>query len=169
MLLIQANVSNGTLQTFFPNFWFKMNHEELALQLHELGIDCLSEDLFNDSDYYENTNIDTLERNVQFLMAKVENVRVKGVGYVACLVSESGRVYELIRTLRNCIYGKVKHGVLLEVENDGVYVRTQLQVAMKIMSKEIIDRGELMENPMIELAAQQKLAVPGHPNVLTMV
>lgn len=33
----------------------------------------------------------------------------------------------------------------------------------------IIDEGNLQENPLVELAAQQYLSSPGHENVLTLV
>ena len=106
---------------------------------------------------------------VHFLHAEIRHCQVVGVGTLPCLFSESGNVYEFVRTLRKCIYGKVKHAVRLIPAADGSYSRTSDEVAIKVMSKAIIEQGQLQENPMIELASQQHLGTPGHPNVLTLV
>lgn len=120
-----------------------------------------------------------LAYDVQFLNARLVELPVHGIGLVSCLVSESGHIYEFIRTLRKCIYGKVKHAVRLSLycpetthgdQSGGrIYLRTTDEVAIKIMSKSIIERGECAENPMVELACQQYLASPGHPHVLSLV
>ena len=40
---------------------------------------------------------------------------------------------------------------------------------MGFLLQVIIEEGNLQENPLVELAAQQYLSVPGHENVLTLV
>lgn len=106
---------------------------------------------------------------VEFLNAEIRHCQVECVGAVPCLISESGNVYEFIRTLRKCIYGKVKHAVRLIRTSSGTFSRTTDEVAVKVMSKAIIEQGHLQENPMVELASQQCLGDPGHQNVLTLV
>lgn len=38
-----------------------------------------------------------------------------------------------------------------------------------VLLQAIIEEGNLQENPLVELAAQQYLSHPGHENVLTLV
>lgn len=111
-----------------------------------------------------------LPEEVQFMNAELRHCELQGIGVVLALVSGSGRVYEFIRTLRRCIYGKVKHAVRLERNpTTGTFERTNEEVAVKVMSKAIIEEGQLQENPLVELATQQYLAEPGHDNVLTLI
>ena len=117
---------------------------------------------------------------VNFLQARIQTLsilvseknhpmRKPLINVLPCLVSESGHVYEFIRTLRKCIYGKVKHAVLLEKVNPEenqlnttlMFRRTTTEVAIKVMSKAIIQQGHLQENPMVELMCQQHLGNPG--------
>lgn len=72
-----------------------------------------------------------------------------------------------IRTLRECIYGVVRHGVTLE-QREGFYrYRLDQQVAIKCMSKSLItrQRGRIREDPISELAILQLLSAPGHLHV----
>lgn len=93
------------------------------------------------------------------------------VRWVRCIVSvETRRAYCFVRTLRECIYGVVRHGLALE-ERDGLYrYLPDRQVAIKCMSKRLIEeqrrhRNGIQEDPMNELAALQLLANPGHAHV----
>lgn len=94
------------------------------------------------------------------------------VRWVRCIVSaETRRAYCFVRTLRECIYGVVRHAVALE-ERDGLYrYLPDRQVAIKCMSKRLIaeqrrqGRNGIQEDPMNELAALQLLASPGHAHV----
>jgi len=47
----------------------------------------------------------------------------------------NGHVYKVIKTLRECIYGKVRVATVCRLFNDGLYHETQELVALKIMSK----------------------------------
>lgn len=92
------------------------------------------------------------------------------VRWVRCVVaSETGLAYCFVRTLRECIYGVVRHGVTLEQRHgDGLYrYDAARQVAIKCMSKRLIaqQRGRIREDPISELAALQLLAAPGHAHV----
>jgi len=40
---------------------------------------------------------------------------------------------------------------------------------VRVARQAIIEEGNLQENPLVELAAQQYLSQPGHENVLTLV
>ncbi len=90
------------------------------------------------------------------------------VRWVRCVVSsETGLAYCFVRSLRDCIYGVVRHGVTLE-RRDGLYhYRLDRQVAIKCMSKRLIEqqRHRIREDPINELAALQMLATPGHLHV----
>jgi len=48
---------------------------------------------------------------------------------------QNGHVYKVIRTLRECIYGKVRVACICQLFNDGLYHQTSQLVALKIMSK----------------------------------
>lgn len=96
----------------------------------------------------------------------------ESVRWLRCLVSaETGRAYCFTRTLRECIFGVVRHGVTLEKDAGagGVYRLCPSQpVAIKCVSKQKIEegRGRLRENPIDELAALQMVgAGGGHQHV----
>lgn len=99
------------------------------------------------------------------------------VRWVRCVVaSEIGLAYCFVRTLRECIYGVVRHGVTLvkgsRHGDDGLYrYDASRQVAIKCMSKRLIarQRGRIREDPINELAALQLLAAPGHAHVQRLV
>ncbi|RLN91016.1 hypothetical protein BBJ28_00007381 [Nothophytophthora sp. Chile5] len=150
---------------------------ELQEQLQALGINP-SDDVFRTgSEEYDHNGLSSpIPQEVRFLNAELRRCPVEGVGVVLALFSGSGAVYEFVRTLRKCIYGKVKHAVRLQMTPNGTFVRTHFEVAIKVMSKVrkptlwmvIIEEGNLQENPLVELAAQQYLSIPGHENVLTL-
>ena len=171
---------------------------ELQRQLQALGINP-SDDVFRTgSEEFDHNGLSSpIPQEVRFMNAELRRCPVEGVGMVLAVFSGSGAVYEFVRTLRKCIFGKVKHAVRLQMTPNGSFVRTQLEVAIKVMSKVcccmypfilyngmrsddvfllcvvatqvIIEEGNLQENPLVELAAQQYLSVPGHENVLTLV
>ncbi|EGZ24569.1 hypothetical protein PHYSODRAFT_325679 [Phytophthora sojae] len=143
---------------------------ELQQQLQALGINP-SDDVFRTgSEEYDHNGLSSpIPQEVRFMNAELRRCPVEGVGMVLAIFSGSGAVYEFVRTLRKCIYGKVKHAVRLQMTPNGTFVRTQFEVAIKVMSKVIIEEGNLQENPLVELAAQQYLSVPGHENVLTLI
>lgn len=105
------------------------------------------------------------------------------VRWVRCLVSaETGKAYCFVRTLREAIFGVVRHGVMLERDertavgggrgeggNGGFYrYRPDKQVAIKCMDKMKVleQRGRIREDPMNELSALQLLQQGGgHANV----
>lgn len=171
--------------------------EELQRQLQALGINP-SDDVFRTgTEQFDHNGLSSpIPQEVHFLNAELRRCPVEGVGVVLCLFSGAGFVYEFVRTLRKCIYGKVKHAVRLQLTPHGTFVRTNFEVAIKVMSKvrrawcgvvcldgggpstddeynddaqAIIEEGNLQENPLVELAAQQYLSQPGHENVLTLV
>ena len=122
---------------------------------------------------YSNTT-PLLSSNISFpwLSSKWISLLVShSVAQVVCLQSHDGVTYEILRTLRACIYGKVKHGIVLELQRDGVYVRTSMQVAIKIMTRSIIQQNSqhLVENPLMELSTQALLSLPGHEHVLKLM
>ena len=88
---------------------------------------------------------------------------------------QNGHVYKVVRTLRECIFGKVRSAAVCRLYNDGLYHETQDLVALKIMSKERIrkkvakDGTAVTENPRDELLAMQFLAVPGCAHILRLV
>lgn len=99
------------------------------------------------------------------------------VRWVRCVVAaETGLAFCFVRTLRECIYGVVRHGVALEKGgrhgDDGLYrYDASKQVAIKCMGKRVIarQRGRIREDPISELAALQLLAAPGHAHVQRLV
>mmetsp|Transcript_12561 Transcript_12561/g.16494 ORF Transcript_12561/g.16494 Transcript_12561/m.16494 type:complete len:337 (+) Transcript_12561:127-1137(+) len=91
---------------------------------------------------------------------------------VTCIqCQESGNVYQFVRTLRDCIYGKVKHAIQIRIAADGVYDYTTVQVAIKVMYRQRIRemRGRHNENPMSEIAAMEYLSDPGNTHVLSLI
>jgi len=91
---------------------------------------------------------------------------------VTCIqCSCTGNVYQFIRTLRECIYGKVKHAIKIKESPDGIYDYTEVQVAVKIMYRERIQafQGRHSENPMNEIAAMEQLSQPGNAHVLPLI
>jgi len=103
------------------------------------------------------------------------------IRWVRCIVSaETGNAYCFVRTLREAIYGVVRHGVMLERDEgtavggreggSGGFYRYRLdkQVAIKCMSKKKVaeQRGRIREDPINELSALQMLKEGGgHANV----
>ncbi|KAF0737509.1 hypothetical protein Ae201684P_006522 [Aphanomyces euteiches] len=147
---------------------------ELVAQLHALGIriDPTDQVFPTGAEATDTYGLASpIPQEVHFTNAELRNCHVMGVGVLPCLFSGSGHVYEFVRTLRKCIYGKVKHAVQLKLHpnGNGTFVRTNVEVAIKVMSKSIIQHGNLQENPLVELATQQYLSTPGHPNVLTLI
>ncbi|CAM9476742.1 unnamed protein product, partial [Heterosigma akashiwo] len=88
---------------------------------------------------------------------------------ISCL--DSGNIYQFVRTLRDCIYGKVKHAIKIYQAADGIYDYTQEQVAIKVMYRQKIRelRGRHNENPMSEIAAMEYLSDPGSQYVLSLI
>lgn len=70
--------------------------------------------------------------------------------------SQSGMFYELDRTLKNAIYGKVVLGYVIapNPQNDGSFLQTGGRVAIKVISKEryIAVRHQTQEHPDKEMA-----------------
>ncbi|KAL0583849.1 hypothetical protein ABG067_006293 [Albugo candida] len=144
--------------------------ENLQKQLQALGIQSTDQAFETGTEKFDVDGLHSrIPQQVHFLNAELRRCEVEGAGMIVCLFSGSGHVYEFVRTLRKCIYGKVKHAVQLQLTERGTLVRTNVEVAIKIMSKEIIQEGNLQENPLVELAAQQYLSKPGHPHVLTLI
>lgn len=110
--------------------------EELQKQLQALGINP-SDDVFRtgSEQYDQNGLCSPIPQEVHFMNAELRRCHVEGVGVVVGLFSGSGHVYEFVRTLRKCIYGKVKHAVRLQMTVNGTFVRTHYEVAIKVMSK----------------------------------
>lgn len=127
--------------------------------------------------YNFNTNTSILCANpsfdnindVQYRKTRIEELYLEGIGKSPCLISESGNIYEFIRTLRKCIYGKVKHAVRVEKNiQTNQYYRTNDELAIKVISKDILKNSELHENPIDELKCQSHLGNPGHENILAI-
>jgi hypothetical protein len=109
---------------------------ELQQQLQALGINP-SDDVFRTgSEEFDHNGLSSpIPQEVRFMNAELRRCPVEGVGMVLAIFSGSGAVYEFVRTLRKCIYGKVKHAVRLQMTPNGTFVRTQFEVAIKVMSK----------------------------------
>eukprot|EP00501_MAST-03F_sp_TOSAG23-6_P001918 GSMAST32.ASY1.ANO1.1998.1 assembled CDS len=97
-----------------------------------------------------------------------------------CLSSASGRIYWPYKTLKDCIYGKVKAAVELVQSPDepGVFNITKTYVAIKLIHKKGANIGlpistkmftSHAENPVTETAYQQYLSTPGYPYVAKVV
>lgn len=110
--------------------------DELRKQLQALGISA-SDDVFRTgSEQYDHNGLcSPIPQEVHFMNAELRRCQIEGVGIVLCLFSGSGHVYEFVRTLRKCIYGKVKHAVRLHMTPNGSFLRTNFEVAIKVMSK----------------------------------
>lgn len=110
--------------------------DELQKQLQALGISA-SDDVFRTgSEQYDHNGLcSPIPQEVHFMNAELRRCQIDGVGVVLCLFSGSGHVYEFVRTLRKCIYGKVKHAVRLHMTPHGTFLRTNYEVAIKVMSK----------------------------------
>ena len=134
---------------------------------------------FNGTGFYTTSQLRTelealgiqAQQDNGFSYGTITTLLVESVGYSECLLDnqQNSIAYEVIRTLRKCIYGKVKHAVLLEYDiNRQVWIRNiESQVALKIMNKEIIQSNTLLENPLNEIALQSSL-MP-HSNVLSVI
>ena len=63
------------------------------------------------------------------------------------LVTAQGPAYEFIRTLKDCIYGKVKHVVAVDEAPGGGWVRReplgQQQYALKIIRRDMLPGGAM--------------------------
>ena len=81
------------------------------------------------------------------------------VKHFECIQSESSCAYCLVKTLSVAIYGKVKQAALVEDRGGGRYVANLAKMcAIKVISKAILQRGELAEDPRAEVATMQELA-----------
>jgi len=86
-----------------------------------------------------------------------------------CLTSRNGNTYFMTRTLRDCIYGKVKHALrLVSVEPDVFTLGDAF--AIKCIRKAMVEqyRGRHNEDPIKELNLMWFLTYErgGHPNVM---
>jgi hypothetical protein len=109
--------------------------EELQKQLQALGIRPTDDVFRTGSEAYDQNGLcSPIPQEVHFMSAELRRCEVEGVGVILCLFSGS-HVYEFVRTLRKCIYGKVKHAVRLQMTPKGTLIRTNFEVAIKVMSK----------------------------------
>ena len=83
--------------------------------------------------------------------------------------SQSGQFFELDRTLKNAIYGKVVLGYILQLSDlsDGTFVQTGEKIAIKVISKERYEavRHQTQEHPDKEMAVLSYLyetPLPAH-------
>ena len=76
------------------------------------------------------------------------------------LVSDSGNIYEIGRSLKSAIFGEVLHAVLLlsAESQESVYRRSDQHIAIKRISRDEVRRGGRIENPMEEIRALQYLS-----------
>lgn len=110
--------------------------ENLQKQLQALGIQSTDQAFETGTEKFDVDGLHSrIPQQVHFLNAELRRCEVEGAGMIVCLFSGSGHVYEFVRTLRKCIYGKVKHAVQLQLTERGTLVRTNVEVAIKIMSK----------------------------------
>ncbi|CAM9183710.1 unnamed protein product [Chrysoparadoxa australica] len=99
------------------------------------------------------------------------------VGEHKLLISSSGNIYRLVRTIRKAIYGSVKDSVQAEVSNGTIrWCRDEsgemIRFAIKAMPWETINRlrGKCAEDAFQEVGASGHLARGGgHPNVATPI
>jgi serine/threonine protein kinase len=89
-----------------------------------------------------------------------------------CLVSESGRFYEIGRFIRKTIFGHVSHGLELRASPAGdILVRldppAHIAIKVYLQSKLVELRGRTQENPFKEMAAMQHITNSGgHLNII---
>jgi serine/threonine protein kinase len=83
------------------------------------------------------------------------------------LSSSSGMFYKFSVVIKKAIYGLVVKGLVLRPTESGTYVRTGEVVALKVCSKDVLQRigGATLENPITEIGAMQALGLPRHPNL----
>jgi len=92
------------------------------------------------------------------------------------------RAYEIVRTEKDCLMGKVVAAVELEPvdASRGLYrmpssLARMRYVAIKILSRVCMERGvtrgghPVLETPLSEVAIMRALSAPGHDNVLRML
>ena len=88
-----------------------------------------------------------------------------------CLYSPTGTVYEIDRKIKECIYGQVHVGLVLQpTVQEKVFSRSSQLVAIKIIRKrKLAELGpNCNENPMKEIAAMQFVG-NDHPNVISLI
>ena len=91
-----------------------------------------------------------------------------------CLISvrpdgSNSAYYEISRKLRQCCYGEVRAGVELKPSIvPGLYVRTEMKVAIKISSKtRLVAHPNPVEDPIREISVLQNMEL--HDNVIRLV
>ncbi|CAN0373473.1 unnamed protein product [Pylaiella littoralis] len=90
---------------------------------------------------------------------------------------DSGSMFMFVRMLKPAVYGSVWDALEIQLEDDGHFtVRRderglQRRLAVKRMPWKRINklRGQVMEDPLHEIAALARLQEPGHPHVLKVV
>jgi serine/threonine protein kinase len=102
------------------------------------------------------------------LTAEVENetgqVEVKNV-----LSSASGVFYKFSIVIKKSICGLVVRAKVLVPTQEGQFVTTGREVAIKVCAKDVLQRvgGVSLENPILEIGAMQDFGQPNHPNLST--
>jgi len=96
-----------------------------------------------------------------------------------CVVDIPRATYFIfVKSLRDTIYGHVALYQVGKLEDDGVVRPTNLahgRVAIKMCKKDLVDRrvsrsgARVQEDPIRELAIQQRLSEPGHRYVMTLL
>lgn len=109
---------------------------DLEHQLQTLGIQPTNKTFFTKTAQYDTNGLRSpIPQEIKFMNAELRRCEVENCGVTICLFSGAGNFYEFVRTLRKCIYGKVKHAVQLRMTSRGTLARTNTEVAIKIMSK----------------------------------
>ena len=105
----------------------------------------------------------------------VSYLQIKDVGQRRILATSSGKYFEMIRTVRETIYGEVLFGLELLKNESGELLRTKQsrEVAIKITNRKRLSSNPKMlkqENPIKEIAIMQFLKqLEGHDNIIQYI
>lgn len=94
------------------------------------------------------------------------------------VATNDGRMYQVQRTLKKTIYGRVKSALVCRQHTDGLFYATEERVVLKVSSKSKVTRARqeataalkpLKEDPVRELKMSAYTNRQGHPNVLPLI
>lgn len=111
----------------------------------------------------------------QFKLATVRKVNIlsknnSAVERKSALDNNDGRLYEIGSLLKKAIFGQVVHAIGLQQVDDGHFVRTEHEFAIKVYSKRTLiqAQGRTQENPLREISALQFIG-DNHPNIMGQI
>lgn len=111
----------------------------------------------------------------QFKLCAVRKVNIltkknTAVERKSALDNNDGRLYEIGSLLKKAIFGQVVHAIGLQQLDDGNFVRTNQEFAIKVYSKRalVAANGRTQENPLREISALQYIG-DNHPNIMGQI